>query len=240
MEDIVNPLTFTTSGSVSQSGAPLPSTAQGISWYVDNKDWVDQSPEAGAWLIPQDEADSGFERDAYNQQLSNGLRKRRTPEEYLRAVKFRQGAVPYFEAKDAYDEAVLLVGDDMQRKRDLDDRWKIWSTNFKAANPLFAEQLQSSDSRIRRAKTIEQLRYAVNDPQAPNSPYIEPTSMMVEAYDIYTTKLKLLQGRRDAKSREDKRKLKENFENWAESWTLRYPELERLWTSVYRPSARID
>jgi len=241
LEDIVNPSVLAAgSGTESVSGAPLPATAQGINWYVDNKDWVDQSPEAGAWLIPQDKAGSGFERDAYNQQLSNGLRKRRTPEEYLRAVKFRQGAIPYFENKDLYDEAVLVVGDDAQRKRDLDDRWKIWSTNFKAANPLFAEQLQDSDSRIRRAKTIEQLRYAVNDPEGPNSPYIEPVKLMSSAYDQYTAKLKLLQGRRDAAAREEKRQLKANFENWAETWTLQYPDLERLWTSVYRPSARID
>ena len=240
LEDIIAPLTFSTSMTESVSGAPLPSTQHGIGWYVDNKDWVDQMPEAGAWLIPGDQENAVFDQYSYQQQLVHGLRKRRTPQEYIQAVKFRQGADVYFRNKELYDEAVLSVGDDQQAKRDLDDKWSLWSGNFKAANPLFAEQLQSSDARIRRARTIEQLRYAVNDPSAPASPSMEAVTMLSKSYDEFATKMKILQGRRDAAAQEEKRDLKARFENWAEAWTLKYPEMERLWSSVYRPHARID
>ena len=241
LEDIVNPMAFTTSSSTAPSGAPLPATATGIEWYDRNKSWVDASPEAGAWLIPQPDvgADTEFNRNAYQSQVVSGLRKRRTPQEYLSAIKYRQGADVYFRNKDKYDEAVIRAGGNMNAKKQLDDKWAIWKGQFLAANPLFAEQLQSGDARVRRARTVEQLRYAVTDPQAPDSPYKDEIARLVRSYDSYAAKRKILGDRSDAASREKLRQLKERFQAWGDMWTLQNPNLSRLWDSVYRIQAGI-
>jgi hypothetical protein len=240
LEDVVNPLAFTTSKSESESRAPLPATAIGMAWYNEHRDWIDASPEAGAWFLPQDKASDEFDYYSYSQQLASGLRKQRSPDEYLRAIKTRSGASVYFAAKDQYDEQVELAGNDQQWKRNADAIWGQWSSEFLAANPIFAEELQSGESRQRRARTREQLRYAVDDPAAPPSPYTDGIRRMVRAYDTYSAELRVLSQRRDAQSLEEKRQLKTNFEAWVDAWKLRNVDLARLWSTVYQPDATLS
>ena len=238
LEDIIpEPLSYSTSGSTAPSAAPLTATALGVDWYNRNKDWVDSSPEAGAWLIPQPDDEEGgtdFNRNAYSQQVISGLRKRRTPQEYIEAITYRSGASEYFNVKDQYEDAVLGAGSDRNRVAKIEDIWSIWKGNFLAANPLFAEQLQNGDARARRARTIEQMRYAVNDPLGPDSPYTEAIREMQISYDSYAVQRKILGDRNDAKSRQELRDLKERFSNYGTAWSLRNRQLRRLWDSVYR------
>lgn len=240
LEDIVNPLAYTTSMSESPSGAALPATRVGLQWYTKNQEWVDASPEAGAWFLPPDDGDEPFDYYAYSQQLANGLRKRRTPQEFLTAVKYRQGADFYFEQSEKYEDAVISLGDNQIAKRQLDEQWSQWKQVYLAAHPIFAEELQSGDGRQRRARTIEQMRYAVNDPTAPQSPQAEGIREMVKAFDNYKGLYDIIGQKRDAASREQQRALKTQFADWVVGWKIRYPNLERMWSSVYKPEAGID
>jgi hypothetical protein len=240
LEDIVNPLAYTTSMSESPSGAPLPATRVGLQWYVDNQEWIDASPEAGAWFLPPDDGDEPFDYYAYSQQLANGLRKRRTPQEFLTAVKYRQGADIYFEQSEKYEDAAIALAGDQNAKRQLDEQWDQWKQVYLAAHPIFAEELQSGDGRQRRARTIEQMRYAVNDPTAPPSPNTAGIREMVKAFDNYKGMYDIIGQKRDATSREQQRLLKTQFADWVAGWKIRYPTLERMWSSVYKPEAGID
>lgn len=240
LEDVVNPMAFTTSASTSVSGAPLPATAVGLSWYNDNKAWVDGMPEAGAWFLPPDEDDAEFDYYSYSQQLANGLRKQKSPLEFLRSIKYRQGAEVYFANRDVYDAGIARVGDNAAAKREIDARWAIWADEFKAAHPIFAEELMSGASRERRARTVQQLRDAVNDPFLPPSPHVAGIKEMVDAYDMFTAARAKYSIRRDEDSRRKLAALKARFADWVTSWQLRNPQLERLWSSVYEPEARLD
>ena len=239
LEDVVNPYAFTQSGTQSVSGAPLPATRNGLAWYDSNREWVDALPEAGAWFMPPDDKDEGFHYEAYAQQVASGLRKRRSPQEYLTAIKYRQGAETYFNAKQEYEDKVKTLGGNVEAKREAEYRWNIWKTEYLAAHPIFAEQLQSGDARIRRDRTVVQLRQAVYDPSAPDSPSTEGIKEMVDMYDAYRAYYEQFNAKTDADSRAKVRQLKENFDSWAATWTMKYPELERLWTSVYRIEANI-
>ncbi len=238
LEDIINPLALTTSKSDSASRAPLPATRTGMKWYNDNEAWVNAMPEAGAWFMPQDNNDTeDFDYYSYAQQLSSGLRKQRTPGEFLKAIKFRQGATPYFEMKDMYDQAVLKVGDNQAMKNEIDAVWSRWQDEFLTANPIFHEELLNGDSRQRRHRSIEQLRYAVDDPAAPDSPYTTEIRRIAKSYDSYVSQLRVLADRRDAKSEEKKRQIKSAFAEWVEGWKIKNPQLIRLWSTVYQPEA---
>ena len=239
LEDVINPLAFTSSATESVSRAPLPATEQGISWYEDNKSWIDASPEAGAWFIPQD-GQGEFEYAAYRQQLVNGLRKRRTPQEFIHAIKYRTAAEEYFRRKDQIDLALEQVGDNRDAAKALNSTWESWQKPFLKAHPIFAEELAIGTARVRRSRTVEQMRYAANDPAAPDSPYLGAIREIVKAYDSFNSAAKALRTRNDADSREMVRRLKGAFSDWGEAWALSNPELERLWTSVYRLEARIE
>lgn len=239
LEDVINPLAFTSSATESVSRAPLPATEQGVSWYEDNKAWIDASPEAGAWFIPQD-GQGEFEYAAYRQQLVNGLRKRRTPQEFIHAIKYRTAAEEYFRRKDQIDVALEQVGDNRDAAKALNSTWDSWQKPFLKAHPIFAEELAIGTARVRRSRTVEQMRYAANDPAAPDSPYLGAIREIVKAYDSFNAAAKALRTRNDADSREMVRGLKGAFSDWGEAWALSNPGLERLWTSVYRLEARIE
>ena len=211
-----------------------------MAWYEEHKEWIDSSPEAGAWFLPLDDEDDKFDLYSYTQQFSHGLRKRRTPEEYLRAVKYRGAADEYFRVREQYDQARANAGDDQAEKNRVDDIWQRWSTTYRASNPIFAEELVSGAARERRYRTIEQLRYAVDDPLAPASPHMEAIRQMTKSWDEYEARMTLLAPRRDAQATEMKRQVREAFRNWVTQWTLKYPHLERLWKSVYEPEANLD
>ena len=240
LEDIVEPMALTVSGSTSISGAPLPATRSGMAWYNDHSDWINASPEAGAWFLPPDDGGEDFDYYSYVQQMSSGLRKRRDPNEFLRAIKYRGAADRYFAMKDAHDEAERAAGDNSEMRGAVNDYWANWKNSYLAANPIFSEELQDGSSRQRRKRTIEQMRYAVNDPAAPPSPHIEGIRELVTMYDSYVTARTILADRRDAVSMEKKRQLKEAMRDMVERWKLRYPDLERLWSSTYEPEARLD
>ena len=239
LEDVVNPYAFTQSGTQSVSGAPLPATKYGLSWYDSNREWVDALPEAGAWFMPPDESDEGFHYEAFAQQVASGLRKRRSPQEYITAIKYRQGAETYFTLKNQVDEKLASLGPNVEAKREVQQRWDMWKAEYLAAHPIFAEQLQSGDARVRRDRTVKQLRQAVYDPAAPDSPNTEGIKEMVDMYDQYRAYYEQFSAKTDADSRAKVRQLKDNFDNWAVTWTMKYPELERLYTSVYRVEANI-
>jgi len=238
LEDVVNPMAFTVPGSETISKAPLPATEKGMAWYNSNKGWIDSQPEAGAWFLPTDDDSADFDYYSYSQQFVNGLRKRKSPQEFITSMKYRVAADVYFAEKDHYEEAQLAIGED--NKEGLDKarvQWDNWKTEFMTAHPIFAEEVQSGDSRIRRARTIDQLRYAVTDPAAPDSPHMEGIALMVREYDRYQARMKTYKYDRTAKAQEEKRRIKLLFEDWANRWKRDNPQLDRLWSSVYKPEA---
>lgn len=240
LEDITSPEAFTTSMSSSASAAPLPATRTGLKWYTDHQKWVDSSPEAGAWFLPPDQDGEVFDFYSYSQQLANGLRKQRTPGEFLTAIKYRQGADVYFTQREKYEDTAIQLANDQDTKRQLDEAWDLWKSTFFAAHPIFAEEIQAGDGRQRRERTIEQMRYAVNDPNAPASPNTEGIRQMVNAFDKYKAMYALLGQSRDAVSVEKLRNLKSGFEDWVTAWTIRNPSLERMWSSVYKPESGLS
>lgn len=235
LEDFVNPLAFTTPMSTSVSGAPLPATRTALAWYNDHREWVDQLPEAGAWFLPPDSDGDSFDYYSYAQQLTSGLRKQQTVGDFMRSIKYRQAAAPYFDTRRQYEE--LAAEADANVKRRLDAAWDTWRTNWLATHPIFAEELVSGEARQRRARTIDQLRYAVSDPGAPSSPATDGIREMSSTFDQYKLLLAQLSARRDARSQEQGRRVRAAFAEWAAAWTLRHPELEQMWNAVYRPEA---
>lgn len=236
LEDVVNPLAFAVSQTQSVSGAPLPATKVALQWYNDNAGWVNQMPDAGAWFLPDDD-EADFDHYSYTQQLVSGLRQQQTPKDFLRALKYRQGASTYFDNRDKYEQAASTLGDDQVKKRRLDELWESWSQAWRSAHPIFDEELQTGEARARRERTIDQLRYAVGDPAAPVSPKSQAIGEMSRAFDSYKVALMMINEKRDAKSQAKAGRLKKLFLEWATAWTLRNPDMEQLWSAVYRPQA---
>ena len=177
--------------------------------------------------------------EAYSQTVTSHLRKRRTPEEFIKAIKFRAGATDYFDTKRVVDDALLAVGDDAEKAAAIRDVYSTWKTNYFATHPIFAEEIQSGEGRMRRARIMEQMKHVVNDPGAPQSPQLEAARELVDAMTVYEGYKKQYSSSRSAESKAALRGVKEHFADWAEAWSMRYPDMARLWDNVYKPEADI-
>ena len=233
-------LAYVQSTTSSVSGAPLPANRTGMAWYEENRAWVDGQTHAGAWFLPHDQDGDEFDFYSYSQQATYELRKRETPEEFLKSMIYRTAAGEYFESKDKYEATKAQIpADNQYAQQAITAQWESWQTTFLGSHPVFAAELTSNEAKNRRANTIEQLRYAVSDPQAPESPHSGAIKEMSEAFDNYMVIKRQLAVNRSQRNIDGTTKLKEAYSEWVAGWILRNPQLERLWSSVYKPQANL-
>ncbi len=237
-----NAMAYTTGKTRSGSGAPLPATEGALSFYDQNADYFNANPYAAPWLLPPADDKDSRSQYAYDSQVINGLRIRQTPEEFLLAVKFKRGAGMYFGMRDAYlakKDELLRNGNEAGAKI-LTDKFDGWSASYKAAHPVFRDQLESSDSRLRRRNVINEMRIVVNDPEAPNSPVLGPMRELMGIWDRYLTRKAQLSEDGSADGREALELFKGRFDQGMNAWASERPEIYTFYITVLRPEAGLD
>lgn len=238
-----NPLAYTTAKQASVSGAPLPATEQALSFFDANANYMDEFPNAGPWLLPIDpNATTAHSQYAYDQQTINGLRRRRTPEEFLTQIKFKEASPRYFSMRTQYLAEVekARTSNDSARVAYLNDLWKQWSSTYKAAHPIFAQTLEGSGARERRKNVIAEMRVVARDPKAPKAPHYAVLQQMIVGYDDYLTMKQELALDGSAKGRMKVEKLKAQFEGWMNEIVLTNPAVQSFWTGVLRPESELE
>ena len=231
---------FTVGQSVSKSGAPLPATAEAVAFADANEGWISQYPMAAAWLLPQPPpGEEEFDEYAYVQQSISGMRERRTPLEFMEALKYREGALDYFQAREAHERDMKAAEGDSQRRGMLNDVWATYKARHLALHPIFAEQLEGGEARARRAKVLDELRVAVEDPGTPEVGHLGGVRELVQAFDTYQVIVSQMSGSRSAADRERVENFKLVFEDRITTFLMDRPELEPLWLSVLRPEASL-
>lgn len=243
LHDVVNPTAFTVSQSTSPSGAPLPATHDAAAFYASNADYFSEFPDGAPWLLPMDpkSASSRSGRFGADEATINALRKQRTPEEFYRAILFKQGSEPYFASRDEYQrqlEQAHASGDDA-RVRWLNDKWATWSASFKATHPVFAEELETGDGRTRRQKVLTDLRTIVRDPEAPQSPQLPLVRNLVESFDHYTAQLGVAREDDSAFGRQRVDWLKNRWQQYLDDQAVRHPEMGAFITGVLAPESSL-
>lgn len=241
IDGIVNPLAYTIPKNVSVTGAPIPSTEAALSFIDDNATYFGELPNAAPWLIPAS-FDDDRSQYAFDQQVADGLRQRRTPDEYFTAMKFKMGAQEYFKTRDTYNDLIADAVNSGQRaeaqslKNQMDYELEI----FKAAHPTFADQLQSSDGRERRSKVIREMRDVVDDPRAPESPQLGGIRLAMHAFDRYSVRLGSLQNDHTVAGRKAVDNLKGLFQTYIDQLLVAHPEISSFWVSILKPEANLS
>lgn len=243
IKDVFNPTAYTVSRTRSVSGAPLPNSDDGIRFYEENKDVYDQYKFAGPWLLPQDAADLGEKSQyAYDAQLIDGLRVRKTPTEFVNELKYREASGIYFKARKEYlDEYAVLK--ELGRKsamKNLRNEWDTWSAGWKATHPVFAMGLADSDARQRRQNVISEMRMILNDPNAPRASHFDQMKVLMKSFDGFNIERSRLNLDGSAMGRARVEVLKKRFSDWVDEYTSINPAVNSFWLTVLRPESGLD
>jgi len=232
---------YTIGKSESVSGAPLTPTEASLQFFDQHEEYFSEFPDASPWLLPQGTGDM---RSAYafDQQIRNDLRRRRSPAEFLDAVLFKEASGPYFEMKGEYLKQLdtFKANGNTEAARQLTDRFDSWAAGFKAAHPSFRDQLESSDGKTQRRKTLEQMRLVINDPGAPRASHFEPLQQLVTYWDRYEVRKVELGIDKTARGREKLERFKAGFETSMLGYVADNPSVRSFWMSVLRPEAGFD
>lgn len=237
LEDITNPLALVQGMSESRSGAPLPATAEAVKFYDDNADYMAAAPYAGPWLMPPADSDQRRVQYAYDQQTINGLRKRETPDDFLTSIKYKEAAGEYFDSQRAYLDMVSQAEANGQDTKTLKAQWDIFAATYKAAHPIFAEQLTSGEGQQRRRKVLEEMRTVVADPGAPDSDQLRLLTPVMQSFDSYRLQLAILSDDRSAEGRAKIEQMKLAWSNWLDGYVSRNPKSSSFVSAVIRPES---
>lgn len=234
-------MAYTVGQSTSVSGAPLPATHEAVTFADEHQGWIEQYPMAAAWMLPQPKggSDEQFDEYAYVQQAISGMRQRRTPTEFLEALKFREGSLDYFKGRDKQDQLMADASEDPARRKVLQDAWDEWSTMHKAMHPIFAEQLEGGESRERRARVLDEVRTAISDPATPHVAHLAGMSELMQTFDIYQSQHAAMSESRTQDDIAKVARLETIFQNLVTQFLWDHPELQPFWLSVLRPEASL-
>jgi hypothetical protein len=239
--DLVNPIALTQGQRESPSGAPIQASEPYMRNYMKHKGWYDDLPDAGPWLIePVDDQGNEFSQYAYTQAVINGLRKQRTPEEFLRSIKFREAAPTYFRERAVFEQYMEAAKGDPEKRRKIREVWDEWRSIWLAQHPVFAEELQSGRARERRYRVLSQMRIAIKDPNRPRHAHMDAMAELMLAFDEFVQRRAIQAQDRSQASQQRIEQMKAMFEEWATMWVLKHPSTEAFWQSVIRPESNLD
>jgi hypothetical protein len=139
------------------AGAPLSATADAENFYNQHRATLDQYPYAGAWLIPQ--SNKAFNQAVYNEQLAQGLRQHKAPDQFLQDLYTAAGNHQYFEVDlKAHNDAIAAANGDKNAIAQENANWQDYVQNtLRLQNPVWYDNFTSTDRQTERVKAIEQL-----------------------------------------------------------------------------------
>jgi hypothetical protein len=236
MFDFVNPIAFTMSRTESDSGAPMPTSVTIMNHYDENEGWYKEFDQGGPWLFPQD--DDPFNSQAYNEQVSNGLRKRKTSEEFIKNFYEKDASIEYYKIKDEHEQ-LLLVASESDSKV-MKEKFKEWSTRFMILHPIFEASHLSTDKRTRRSQVLRQVIVAGADPARPRNKYSDSIVAFTEAFQRYDTHRRLLGRDQTGDGRDKLNAHKAGWLRWSEQYVMWNPNTEAFWMSIIEPQSELN
>jgi len=232
VDDIVNPMAFTVSRTETVGGRGIPATESGLQWAQENRDFIGQYTYASGWFAPVPEGVEDFDRYAYQESFNLGVRKTRPPREVMISLIFQRSSQEYFRQMDIFDQQIRNAPEAQRAQIRAD--MELFKSQFYAANPIFANQLASTDNARRRLETVSQMRQALNDPFVPKGEATEAYRVLINALDEYESKLAALGPGQRAVDRRYRDNLKAEFVGFGDVWADAYPQYASFWSTVVK------
>lgn len=172
-------MVFTQSGSQGTTkGAVLPATKEAFTWLAVHSGFVNSYKQVAAYFMPAAKANEPFSLDAYHAEIEEGLRQRKTPDEFLTGLKLSDDISTYFDGghgfpgETQYKQALAAASasGDKNAIKTVRQSWQIMSKQYQEIHPLFGAWLQQhSQGGVIAQGQIQELKRMVNNNEVPGS-----------------------------------------------------------------------
>lgn len=216
------------------SGAPLPASEEAGKVLEQHETFFHNNPDAGPWLLPQSNDDTGFSNKTYNLEIARGLRERKGLKDWYDDYYFASAATDYFDTKDDYEMRMAAAKGNAPMRQQLTDAYQGWKQGYLDSHKIFAQLLVSPEAGQRRQRILDGMDKALTDPEAPDVPHKQALTDLVDTYKDYLTRRQVYkrQTESDTSARDN---LKDSFTAWVMTYTSRNPEVQAFYDRVIRP-----
>lgn len=230
---------YTIFANYSKSKASINPTKATGEFLERNAAWVGKYQYASGYFLPQAPTGSeGYDRDAWRQAQALGLVGKRSTNELFRAIRFQTAARPYFAMSDEYEARRAATQPGSDQRRDLAEKWKLWSTQYRANHPIFAEELESGTSRVNRDRILREMDLALADPELPSGS--ESVVSMHKMFRAFQNRLASLGDRRTKQIIAARKDLRTKMAYWGQVYSEQNPQAEPYWLRVVLPELRLS
>ena len=184
---------FRASQTTKSTFAALEATAEANEWLVENREFVEVYGMASPFFMPRrvDSTDDEYSSEAKQRAVNYGLRKYRTPSEFLSELYYQTAYPEYHRQRTKYLRERYALKSSGMDITDRDRRWHAWLDSWSARNPVFASRIATANSEERRNQTIEEFRRLLAAPSViPAGLHTEDLKqvmrVIIELDDLYT------------------------------------------------------
>lgn len=211
---------YTVFATSSAGGETAPATAPAMNMLASHQSFFDAHPYAGAYFLPQ--APGNFDRDAYSQELADGIRVRKGWNTLATEIVNAAASEKYYYYHDQYLQALAATANDATQRSQVEQGWSQWSKSFEAANPLFTEQLNSGTGQAQRGNAIDDLRNALQG-DTPNPTAAKALGGMLQLYDYWVQAHDQLAGTTTSAATDQRKQIDSMFANLAAQYVQSNP-----------------
>jgi len=173
---------FTVSESDPRVMGRFKTSEEASAWVQNNRSLIKKYPEGSSYLIPQT---GEFTFDAYKTLKAEGFRQSKLVGDFMQEVFVSRSRQYYFEQRDVYESLLARATSDEQKKQ-LREKWGLWSTEYRNARPLLQLDLaESASNTVKRKQSYEDLKRMLSETDV-NTPAANVLRKMVKIYDEYT------------------------------------------------------
>ena len=160
--------------------ATVRQTKQAGRWIRDNSDIVKDYPEGAMFFVPNI---GQFDYSEFDFLAQEGYIKRIPVSDFIKAVSVVSAKQEYYELSRYWDEEIDRAQTGLKSKvREVALQEK---ENFKNANPLLAEELNSGRNRATLENALLDLRRLIDSGRAPNTTLTSKYRKIIDLFDEY-------------------------------------------------------
>lgn len=209
----------------------LPATQAAMNFIAANPQLVQQFPGAAAYFIPEADTAGKFDLSAYQEQMQEGFRQQRTPQQFLDEVTFQNAANYYYQVEDYKNKAVATG------KMSKDQAYQLWTQftqQFNLVNPLFAA-MNTGQGSLDRAQIMGQVGQAISSGVAPQNQQTAAISVLYQAYMNWYNETGGF-GQSTSTPTEEIDILNQDFAQWVSQFAKEHPSTQPLIQRVIAPA----
>lgn len=216
------------------SGAPLPVSEEAGRLIDEHADYFHRHPDAGPWLLPQSDDETGSSTSTFNKEVARGLRERKSLKDWYDDYYFASAATDYFDTKEGHEQRMLAAKGNPTLRRQLEDQYQVWKDKYLDEHKIFAQLLQSPDAANRRQRILDGMSDALDDPDAPEAYHKDVLRDLVDTYQGH--KKRMAQYKRNTTAdRNAREQLQDQFQMWVMKYVTNNPPLQAFYDRVIRP-----